>query len=99
MIFNEEGEETVESGMVLILLGAALAVLGGAWTAALLWIAAGLRRRGGPERGKESPGEREEVPAEELRRSAAMQEGFDNLMRYTVTTARGGDGPAPGEEL
>lgn len=87
----------MENGMVLILLGAALASLGGAWTAALLWIAAVLRRREPRGGGERFQGEREEIPPEELRRSAAMQEGFDNLMRYTVLTGRGQDGPR--EEL
>lgn len=78
------------NGMAFLLLGAALAVLGGAWTAALLWIlAAGLRQRGAPRReAEETP---EEIPEEELRRSAAVQEGFDNLMRYCVAAARDED--------
>ena len=83
--------------MGLILLGGALTALGGMWTAVLLWIAAGLRRQGSPERGK--GGDREEASEEELRRSAAMQEGFDNLMRYTVTASGGGDGTELREEL
>lgn len=44
--------------------------------------------------GLSKPGPERSGPEREMGQSTAIQDGFDNLMRYTVETARGkGDGP------
>ena len=89
----------LDNGLIWLLLGATLACLGGAWTAALLWTMACLRQRPPKGRGGAPPGAEASPSQEELLRGAAMQEGFDNLMRYSVAAARGQDAPTPREEL
>lgn len=79
-------------------LGAALACLGGAWTALLLWILTAAARDHRPQGQGRTPSGGEDPPSrEEAARAAAMQEGFDNLMRYTAATAARGEPPR--EEL
>ncbi len=81
--------------LALGIAGAAMAALGGVCIAETLLLREALRLlHGAPEHGagRENPPPAEEdrhQTEEEAIRSAAMQEGFDNLMRYTTEMALG----------
>lgn len=71
--------------------GTAIAALGGVCIAEALLLCQVLRLlREAPEpRGLPETAEDPRQTEEEVLRSAAMQEGFDNLMRYTTEVALG----------